>query len=137
MITKEEYERKKLDLENELNCVKRDLEALDRVWTMFSGSKGSSSAKKKRRKLKKGSAAYLIKKALAVLPNEFTQAEAEKKVNVENPKSTLTRGAFYVGLKRLIDSEEIEIKDKGSGKRATIFRKQTHRVIDAQKLQKV
>jgi len=116
-MTEKEY----LKLKEKIQAAcKRDLEALDRVWSMSGGGqppKGTEEGS-----AKKGQLIAAVREAVISLEGQFSLIEVEKALKSYDPSLTLPqRATLTQALSRMGEKGEIEVVSKGKGRAMTIY----------------
>jgi hypothetical protein len=114
-----EYKRLRKTIEDDY---RRKLDALDLIWGI-AGSANQDGHEPKTR----GRSALLKQAIVDVLPGisgSFNQRDIESKITQLHPgiAATLKRASLSTALKRIAESGKIEVVEKGSGKRATVYK---------------
>lgn len=123
-----EYKRLKGRIEEE--CRKK-LEALELVWRMSNSTSQNGNQQGSMVTFGKGALQLAVRNALQEIKGDFTLHDIEKWIRTNNQSlaATLKRASLSGTLKRLEEkTHEVEIVSRGSGKRASTYRKAATRL---------
>ncbi len=121
LMHEREYKRIRRKIEAEYH---EKLKALETIWKL-SGGGDSNSAGGQGTPSGKGQLLRLVRHALEDIRGDFTLHTVEERIRLNNPTaaSSLKKSSLSSILKRLAGTREIELIQRGSGKRASTFRK--------------
>ncbi len=109
-----EYGRLKKQIEQEYHA---NLDALERIWRMSKKQSGSTPSNGKR-----GSLLVAARQAAAEKHGTFNLRDIEESIKRHNPDLTVRRASLSSTLLRLVEDGDLEVVEKGIGRKASTYR---------------
>ena len=109
-----EYARLKKQIEEEYRA---NLDALERIWKMSKKQGLSAMANSKR-----GSLLIAARQAIAEKHGTFNLRDIEESIKRHNPDLPVRRASLSSTLLRLLEDGDLEVVEKGIGRKASIYR---------------
>lgn len=121
IMKEKEYRKLKTQIEAEYH---RKIEALETVWQM-SGEDATKAGNQPEKRFGKGSLLKAVRRALEQVKGEFTLRDIQEKIGLADSAfaATVKPASLSSTLKRLETDHELEIVERGRGKRASKYRK--------------
>lgn len=110
-----EYDRLKKQIEDEYHA---NLDALERIWKM-SKKQGTSSSSSNG---KRGSLLVAARQAVTDKSGTFNIRDIEDLIKKHNPDLMLRRASLSSTLLRLVEDGDLEVVEKGIGRKGSIYR---------------
>lgn len=121
IMKEKEYRNLKTQIEAEYH---RKVEALETIWQMAGGDANKLGSQPDKR-FGKGSLLKAVRHALEQVKGEFTLRDVQEKIAFADSTfaATVKSASLSSTLKRLEKDRELEIVERGKGKRASKYRK--------------